>query len=415
MRSLPPRSQEKKIMQLTYEKFILLKSTIATPSNTHQILADDIKMGPHESFVFDLGLSLVQNYTRPEENAIAKEFAYELKHKCPTCDFKCDTELIMDTHLTEPHNSATFVKCFYCEGIFNLHVEYRRHMRMEHNRSCKLEKPFNKNACTFCDFECTSGNNRRGRTNEKLKDHIEIDCPFSKMHMNTNKKNLLQNLQAPSYIDCLSSAHIFNKKSLGGMCADKYGDFKFYSSFKNLDPARMNLLNNIKLLESILGNRSQEKKANKTVPAVTATTSEKLRREVSHAGAESDEPVAKKFKPSIPSQIMCDLCQVMFINNGDNTSKLLSLLRDHLYKFHMIKNINQLDNIVERAYLKLLGVNGTVTVGVPPPVLKVPSPPPPSLPKTVHTTTTTDKEPYSFIPKSSQEQVFLFIFFYQEN
>ena len=88
---------------------------------------------------------------------------------------------------------------------------------------------------------------------------------------------------------------------------------------------------------------------------------------------ESWEPAAKKMKISTPSQIMCDLCQVMFVNDDNNTGKLLKLLRDHLFKFHMIRNISQLDNIVERAYLKLLGVNGTITVGVPPPFFQTSS------------------------------------------
>lgn len=339
-------------------------------------LVNDTKMGPHETFVFDLGLSLVQNYERADENAIAKEFAVKLKHSCPICDFKCDTELIMDTHLTEPHGSyrSNALKCFYCESVFRLRDEYRKHMNAEHNRICLLEKPFNKNACDFCDYELSGS--RNGRIREKLKDHIDIDCPFSKMRFNASKRNLLQNLQAPSYIDCLNSAYLFNRSSVGDMCADKYGDFKFYFSFRNLDATRMNLLNNIKLMESILGIKTNKTASSlqsvSTLTSSPSTSSSSMKIRVEKE-PESWEPAAKKMKISTPSQIMCDLCQVMFVNDDNNTGKLLKLLRDHLFKFHMIRNISQLDNIVERAYLKLLGVNGTITVGVPPPFFQTSS------------------------------------------
>ena len=61
----------------------------------------------------------------------------------------------MDTHLTEPHESyrSNALKCFYCESVFRFRDEYRKHMNAEHNRVCLLEKPFNKNACNFCDYE----------------------------------------------------------------------------------------------------------------------------------------------------------------------------------------------------------------------------------------------------------------------
>ena len=133
------------------------------------------------------------------------------------------------------------------------------------------------------------------------------------------------------------------------MCADKYGDFKFYFSFRNLDATRMNLLNNIKLMESILGTKTNKTSSTlKSVSTLTAPSTSSSSTKISvEKEPESWEPAAKKRKLSAPTQIMCDLCQVMFVNDDNNTGKLLKLLRDHLFKFHMIRNISQLDNIVE--------------------------------------------------------------------
>ena len=416
LKILQPKPTTMSFTNLSYDKTPQVFNNNKTPinlipTNTNATaivdvdlnLADDTKMGPHETFVFDLGLSLVQNYERPDENAIANEFAVKLKHSCPICDFKCDTELIMDTHLTEPHESyrSNALKCFYCESVFRFRDEYRKHMNAEHNRVCLLEKPFNKNACNFCDYELAGSIN--GRIREKLKDHIDIDCPFSKMRFNASKRNLLQNLQAPSYIDCLNSAYLFNRSSVGDMCADKYGDFKFYFSFRNLDATRMNLLNNIKLMESILGTKTNKTSSTlKSVSTLTAPSTSSSSTKISvEKEPESWEPAAKKRKLSAPTQIMCDLCQVMFVNDDNNTGKLLKLLRDHLFKFHMIRNISQLDNIVERAYLKLLGVNGTITVGVPPPFFP--------------TSSSTQVSPPIFLEKSvDHERVILFLLIIQK-
>ena len=348
-------------------KLNVIYKTIPTPSTSIkqpplQVAPKPLKatgMGPHEKFVHDLGFELASNYNKPLhqiESDTVKSFIFPCNYACQSCDFKAELNSVLDSHKAEPHS----FKCLYCEEtspLFNSSEEYRKHLKNKHGRVCRLEKSFNRNACHICDFEC-SRHVKIGQLAEKLKDHFEIDCPFSKCQINASKKNLLQNLQAPSYFDCLNNAFMFNKKSIVDMmCADKYGDFKF-SSFGKLDQERVNLLNNIKTVESLLSKKSK-KKANSNSPNQPKEV-DLTKEDESSDEAEMEGPTApKKMKPTVTSksyQIMCDLCQVMFVNEN-NYGRVLLQFRDHLFKFHMIRNTEQLDKQVEKAYLKLLDLD----------------------------------------------------------
>jgi hypothetical protein len=206
-------------------------SNLMRPSPLNNTQAS-LKMGPHESFAFDIGLTLAQNYVNGPV-----DLTPTLK-KCPECDFKCDSILVLDTHFADSLHFNTGKKCFYCPWLeaFATHEQYRQHLRQEHNRTCsrsllEYHQPFNpKHACNYCDFECFG----KKSWSKKMEDHRNVDCLFSKSQINGSKRKLIENLQAPSYFDCLSNAFLFNKSKLDSTetrLTDKYGAFKFYATF----------------------------------------------------------------------------------------------------------------------------------------------------------------------------------------
>jgi len=165
------------------------------------------KMDPVESFVFTLGLELAlesacDSFRRKlkvgdeSKNIEAMPLFIENKQEfltnlasnkkliakrskpfrfnylsCQLCDFKTESQIVLDQHLTNPHTFVTVFVCNFCP-IFRSHSkeEYRNHLYASHNRICTFDR-VSSCMCSVCDFEC-------GNDKEKLQRHEQFLCSF---------------------------------------------------------------------------------------------------------------------------------------------------------------------------------------------------------------------------------------------
>lgn len=193
------------------------------------------QMKPHESYVYSLGLDLViNNYAETTNNnssvlkkTILDDFNIEYK-KCKWCDFTTESEIVMDTHLLEPHLNISKYRltCNYCLDYSTISKsEYINHLSKFHNRSYKFKSDELKeySMCTICDFECKPSLKKR-KAKEAILDHMKSKCPFrtsnldKKLEINSkiqvDFQNILNNLQSPSQIDLLNHEFLFNTKPI---------------------------------------------------------------------------------------------------------------------------------------------------------------------------------------------------------
>ena len=82
-----------------------------------------------------------------------KPYHFKQKH-CPKCNFKSESSIILDQHLTKPHFYRTVFICNFCnEFKTNSKEEYRSHVFGVHGRNVTIEKPSTNLMCSICDFE----------------------------------------------------------------------------------------------------------------------------------------------------------------------------------------------------------------------------------------------------------------------
>lgn len=154
------------------------------------------KLRPHEGYVYTLGLNLALEYAceyyeketkrvkeTPSGTDLAlsigidneKEFLENIdenskriklsnkafkeilscNHTCPRCDYKSELNMIIDQHLTQPHNSPNNYFCNFCMKIIsNQRQEYQKHLFIDHGRLFIYERPSYSYQCSNCDFEC---------------------------------------------------------------------------------------------------------------------------------------------------------------------------------------------------------------------------------------------------------------------
>ena len=200
------------------------------------------KMGPAESFAFTLGLELalesacdsfrrelkgedeskkieampllIENKQEFLTNLVAnkklianrnKPFRFNYL-KCKLCEFKTESEIVLDQHLTQPHTFVTIFVCNFCP-LFRSHSkeEYRNHLHASHNRTCIFDKTWSSCMCSVCDFEC-------GNDKEKLQRHEQFLCSFRAQ--DDVASDALNSIQQPRKIDSLYHEYLFNKKPL---------------------------------------------------------------------------------------------------------------------------------------------------------------------------------------------------------
>lgn len=92
-------------------------------------------------------------YTKSILKRRNKPFHFQ-QRTCPKCDFKSESRIILDQHLTQPHYYRTVYICNFCNDMkSNSKEEYRSHVFHVHGRCATIEKPPSNFMCPICDFE----------------------------------------------------------------------------------------------------------------------------------------------------------------------------------------------------------------------------------------------------------------------
>ena len=164
--------------------------------------------------------------------------------KCHLCNFRAESRLAIDQHLTQPHFFIHKFQCNFCQDFSTTSTDsYKEHLRLVHNRTCKIEKPLSKTACEFCDYEgkCEPG---------KLFKHQQFFCPYRQVNLKNNNEpnDLLDRLQAPSMVDVLDYEYMFNERPVDKRL-NNFGQTVYLNS--NSVPGG-NFFENVKTLESLL-------------------------------------------------------------------------------------------------------------------------------------------------------------------
>lgn len=108
--------------------------------------------------------SLIKNLEYSKENN--EPYHFEMK-KCEFCNFKTESDLVMQHHMETPHMHNYAYKCNYCPIEVRSPHDILYHMEAEHNIRARLERGPAFHQCPNCTFE----DNQKG----KLSRHI-IAC-----------------------------------------------------------------------------------------------------------------------------------------------------------------------------------------------------------------------------------------------
>ncbi|CAF0844311.1 unnamed protein product [Brachionus calyciflorus] len=324
-------------------------------------------MSPHQSFVYKLGLELCMSYiTQDEETAdlYDSKFIEDLEEKnkvfkfpyckCQICGFKTESRLVMDSHLTEPHNLTTNNVCNFCPNFKAKSKEkYSEHVLKEHGRLAKLEKHFidEKLMCPICDYETPIATVTPKIIDlERTQNHVLNQCPFRDNNTDVNPvftidyKHILNNNLAPSQFDLLNYEFLFNKKPQDNL-VNKFNLFsacllKTNSILATQATQEDNfMLQQTKILESLLYNKPLSvQKEN-----IIHNKSIKINQIPIGPVQNVPKPIQKISYDQNP--IKCDLCTVVF----SGTFALVNY-ETHLKMAHQIRNLQDLRACLSKCF-----------------------------------------------------------------
>ena len=80
-------------------------------------------------------------------------FTFKLK-KCEICEFKCESDIVIEGHYSIPHLShRKEFKCNFCPFLTRDSQAISYHFRNTHNKHCVIENPPLLYACSICPYE----------------------------------------------------------------------------------------------------------------------------------------------------------------------------------------------------------------------------------------------------------------------
>lgn len=341
-----------------------------------------IKMKPHESFVYKLGLELCTSYiTRDEEvaNKYESKFVDELHKRnscfrlpycqCQACGFRTESRLVMDSHLAEPHHFSSLNVCNFCPNFkAKSREKYLHHVQTVHKRVPKAEKPFISYSlmCHICDYETNITTvNPKQQDLERTQNHIKNSCPFREHNSDLNPllkidyNQILDNNLSPSLFDLLNYEYLFDSKPKDSY-VNKYNLFSSSLMKTNSLLASMALqeesflIHQTKLLETMILNRPSVSSQNSAKKNITQNSTKR-----DQIGPDNSMrvlnsiPVKNSLANNKPIQsisydtnpIKCDLCSVSF-----NGVFALVNYETHLKSVHSMRNLQDLRACLSKCF-----------------------------------------------------------------
>jgi len=128
-------------------------------------------------------VSLKRNLEESKENN--EPFHYQIK-KCDLCNFKTESQLVLNTHLETPHMRNYSYRCNFCQYTTRVPQEILFHTEAEHNTKSRLERAPAYHQCPNCPFEDNSkgklsrhlqGCQKRFRLETNMEPPLDWDTP----------------------------------------------------------------------------------------------------------------------------------------------------------------------------------------------------------------------------------------------
>jgi hypothetical protein len=269
-------------------------SVLITDTNLLQDPLADL-MRPFESFVYSLGLELVEsnfNSHNDKDNDLRKD-SFNLSKlrvqpfndlklmKCKNCDFQTESQIVMDQHLSQPHRvlddqNHWKIVCNFCQSttLFS-QPDYRKHMLKAHGQNIaktfKEDELKKSSMCSICDFECPASLSRVERK-EKMIEHSKFQCSFRESNLQmtlaaaflensqtsrkpgpfVDFKYILDHCQTPHLLDHLYYEFCFGVKPLDSL-VDNFDLFKPPESIFFLKKEYLEEIGALKLMQTLLG------------------------------------------------------------------------------------------------------------------------------------------------------------------